>query len=263
MSLDLTIGFCLAAMVSTGAVTFGALTKRAALASTALGTVVFAAGSIGWSIPLLTFFATSSLLSRETGIGRAKPSLKDRTTRRTARQVVANGSLPALWALGQLVSPRHIWVILFASAIATAAGDTWATEIGKGSLAPPRDLLTGRRVSTGTSGGVTLLGFAASLAGAAAIAFASLATGDISLNEVSVIAFAGCGGALADSLLGAALQDRRLCRVCRLETEHRLHGNCRTPTVHDRGIPGFDNDWVNLTASTIGSGLGFLLTHIM
>ncbi len=263
MPLDLTIGLCLAALVSAGAMMFGALTTRAALASTTLGTIVFAAGGVGWSVPLLTFFVTSSLLSRGAGSSRANTQLEHHASRRNARQVLANGSLPAFWATCQLVLSGHIWVVLFASAVATAAADTWATEIGRRSHAPPRDLLTGRRVSVGTSGGVTLLGVAASLAGSATVALTSLATGSISLHDTWAVVLAGCGGALADSLFGAALQERRLCPTCLLETENRTHTRCLTPTVQHRGIPGFDNDWVNLSACVIGSGLGFLVARVI
>jgi uncharacterized protein (TIGR00297 family) len=248
MALDLAIGLCLAALISAGAVISGALTIRAALASTTLGTIVFAAGGVGWSIPLLTFFVTSSLLSRGAGSRRSDTQLERDVTRRTARQVLANGSLPALWA------------ILFGSAIATAAADTWATEIGRRSHVPPRDILTGRRVRVGTSGGITPRGVAASLAGSAVVGLASLATRSISLHDASAVMLAGWGGAIADSLLGAALQERRLCPTCLVETENRIHAPCRTPTIHQRGIPGFDNDWVNLSACLIGSGLGLVLT---
>jgi uncharacterized protein (TIGR00297 family) len=260
MALDLAIGLCLAALISAGAVISGALTIRAALASTTLGTIVFAAGGVGWSIPLLTFFVTSSLLSRGAGSRRSDTQLERDVTRRTARQVLANGSLPALWAACQLVFPGKNWAILFGSAIATAAADTWATEIGRRSHVPPRDILTGRRVRVGTSGGITPRGVAASLAGSAVVGLASLATRSISLHDASAVMLAGWGGAIADSLLGAALQERRLCPTCLVETENRIHAPCRTPTIHQRGIPGFDNDWVNLSACLIGSGLGLVLT---
>src|SRR5450759_3964431 len=163
MSSDLAIGLCLAALVSAGAVRVGALTVGAALASTALGTIVFEAGGVGWSVPLLTFLATSSLLSGGARSTRADAELGRHLPRRTARQVLANGSVPALWAACQLFFPGNIWAVLFASAVATAAADTWASEIGRRSDILPRDLITGRRVPAGTSGGITLAGVTASL----------------------------------------------------------------------------------------------------
>ena len=219
MPPEVVIGLCLAALISIGATAAGALTVRAGLASTALGTIVFAAGGAGWSIPLLTFFVTSSLLSRH---GREPASGSNRDTpRRTARQVLANGSIPGLWAAGYYAFPTHAWAILFASALATSAADTWATEIGRRSSSSPRDILTGRQVPGGTSGGITRQGLAASLAGSTVVTVACLVTGLVGPVEAMAVGTAGFGGALVDSLLGSAVQERRWCPTCHVQTEDR------------------------------------------
>jgi uncharacterized protein (TIGR00297 family) len=262
MPANLVIGLCLAALISTGAAAAGALTIRAAFASTVVGTLVFAAGGVGWSIPLLTFFVNSSLLSRHRSGSISKPARED-PPRRTARQVLANGFMPGLWAGCHLVLPADAWAIPFASALATAAADTWATEIGRRSSSSPRDVLTGRQVPHGSSGGITLQGLVASLAGSTTVTVACLATGIIGPVGAAAVAMAGFGGSLVDSLLGSALQERRWCPMCREETEHALHLRCSTPTSYLRGLAGFDNDWVNLSAGACGSLLGVVFTYLV
>ena len=66
-------------------------------------------------------------------------------------------------ALGALVW-RTPFEAAFAGAIAAASADTWATEIGTLSPANPVSIATLRPVQTGMSGGVSILGIAASAA---------------------------------------------------------------------------------------------------
>lgn len=261
MPTEFAIGLCIAALVSVGAVVAGALTVPAAIASTVLGTIVFTAGGVAWSAPLITFFATSSLLSRfQSGDQRAPGQARE--ARRTARQVVANGLAPGGWAICQIVVAGNLWSLLFASAIATAAADTWATEIGRTSTQSPRDILTGRQVPRGMSGGITPRGLAAALAGSAVVAVACLLTGIIGRSDAMAVSVAGFGGALIDSVLGAALQERDWCPTCEEETEDAVHARCSTPTHCVRGVKGFDNDWVNLSATLSGSLLGAVVVHL-
>src|SRR5258705_5645214 len=99
---------------------------------------------------MLAFFISSSLLSTK-------------QTSRNHRQVLANGGVAALAALA------GSW-IGFAGALAAAAADTWASEIGRHSRTLPRLITNGRPVPAGTDGGMTLLGTAGGIAGAVFIA---------------------------------------------------------------------------------------------
>ena len=62
---------------------------------------------------------------------------------------------------------------------------------------------------------------------------------------------------LADSLLGATVQASYYCAPCARRTEGRLH-QCGRAAQHAGGFAWFDNDFVNLSATALGAGLGAL-----
>lgn len=218
----------------------GALTRGGAAAAVLVGTAVLF--GTGWSgaAMLAAFFVSSSLLGR---LALARGRIADPTEeRRNARQVLANGGAAAAGALIELASPGlGFWIVC--GALSAAAADTWATSIGAFSGTDPRHLLDGRPVPRGTSGGVSLLGTLAALAGAATVAVSGgLAGGGVPLLAAGISI--GFGGMLLDSLLGASLQGRFECPRCAVATERRLH-RCGTPARRVGGWGWLDNDAVN------------------
>jgi len=117
---------------------------------------------------------------------------------------MTNGLWAAAGALAISTVPVIGWAAL-TGALAAAQADTWATEIGARSSASPRLITTGRRVRRGASGGVTPLGTAGGVAGAALMALAGLALG---LPPAALVGgvIGGVVGMLVDSLLGATVQ---------------------------------------------------------
>jgi uncharacterized membrane protein len=152
--------------------------------------------------------------------------------------------------------------------MAAVNADTWATELGVLSPAPPRLITNGAVVERGTSGGVSLTGTLAALAAATLIgaAAALFPTGTLPsfaapssnpLGLLLTVAAAGVIGSLVDSLLGATVQAIYVCPQCQKETErHPLHG-CGTPTRHLRGWRWLNNDLVNLICSLSGAAAAF------
>jgi uncharacterized protein (TIGR00297 family) len=235
-----------------------ALSPSGALAATSIGTAAVAAGW-AWGIVLVAYFVTSTALSRA---GRAE---KERRTaaivakggERDAVQVLANGLIFALSAVAMIVHPAQLWLALGIGSLAASAADTWATEIGTLYGTSPRSILTGRRVVPGTSGGVSLVGFAAAIAGALFVSLVLWATrGD--LRAVRAIAIGGVAGAVIDSVLGATVQCRRWCDACARETERLVH-DCGRSTRAARGLRWLDNDAVNFVSSALGGVIAALL----
>jgi uncharacterized protein (TIGR00297 family) len=159
---------------------------------------------LGWRglVLVLAFFVSGSLLTKGGG-------------QRNARQVLANGGVAAVAAL------FGAWPTA-AGALAAAAADTWATEIGAFSPTPPRLITSGAPVTHGTDGGITPLGTAGGVLGAVLIGgLAALLEPRAALKDSltvvgtglahagwtgAVVAGAGVLGMLVDSLLGATLQ---------------------------------------------------------
>ena len=114
----------------------------------------------------------------------------------------------------------------------------------------PRLILSGRKAAPGTSGGITTPGTIAALSGALAVAVVTRLVGwPIPLHAVFSGGFAG---SIFDSVLGAAVQERRWCPDCEAETERRIH-SCGTSSVYRGGIRGCNNDVVNLMSTIAGA----------
>lgn len=243
------VGAAFAAAVAVTAWRLRALTARGALAAWVVGACVFGAGGPAYAAVLFAFFVPSTLLS---GAGRRrKRALLDvgKHGARDASQVVANGGLAALCAVLAAATHAQPVAAAFAGAFAAASADTWGTELGTLAKMRPRSILTGKPVATGLSGGVTLAGSLAELAGAGAVALVAWALG---IAVWWPIAVGGFAGATADSILGASLQELRYCPQCKRECETDPHA-CGSRTLLRRGTTWMSNDAVNACATAIGA----------
>ena len=254
-------GFILASIVAYVAYRVHSLNKSGLIAATVVGTVIFGLGGWAWAVLLLTFFITSSGLSR--AFKRRKAGLNEKFSKgheRDAGQVFGNGGLATFFAALHAFYPESIlpW-IGFAASLAAVNADTWATELGVLNPTPPR-LITDLRkcVDKGTSGGISLFGTMASLLGSAIIALpAALFTDNWSL--FSLITFAGLAGSLFDSFLGATVQAMYFCPADQKETEKHPFHTCGTQTIHIRGWKWLDNDWVNFACGAFSVVISMLV----
>jgi uncharacterized protein (TIGR00297 family) len=264
--MQIIYGFILAVSVAYVAYRAHSLSKSGAIAATVVGTVIFGLGGWQWAILLLIFFITSSGLSR--AFKKRKVGLNEKFSKgheRDAGQVFGNGGLATLFAAIHAFYPESIlpWVG-FAASLAAVNADTWATELGVLNPTPPRMITNlNKRVEKGTSGGISLMGTLASLAGSAVIGLPAILlspTGTLNAYYFLLITAAGLAGSLFDSLLGATVQAMYYCPTDKKETEkHPLH-TCGTETVHIRGWKWLDNDWVNFACGAFGVLIALLLT---
>jgi uncharacterized protein (TIGR00297 family) len=224
-----------------------ALTASGAVAAAVVGCITFARGGLGGTAALLTFFASSTMLSR-LGQNRKErmPLAQAKGSRRDAWQVLANGGVATLCFL---LRRPHAGI----GALAAAGADTWATEIGLLAGHSPRLITTLRPVPPGTSGGVTPQGLLASASGALVVGLTARA-------QWRATVLAGLAGALVDSLLGATVQAVYRCENCDVLTESVVHQRCGQLTVHQTGFRWMTNDTVNLVATLTGAAVGWLKT---
>lgn len=246
------VGLLLALTVAGLAHRLRSLSASGAAAAAVIGTVAVAAGW-RWGGLLLAFFIASAMLSAwRSDVKSARTrEVVEKGGERDALQVLANGLVFAVAAaLVLLPDPWQGAAALGAGALAAAASDTWATEVGTLASGSPRSVLTWRKIPPGTSGGVTLRGLAGAVAGAAFVASVAFLLGWPA--EAARAAFVGgLAGSTLDTLLGATIQSRRWCDRCESATERLVHG-CGEPTRTWRGLALMNNDFVNLVASAAG-----------
>ena len=236
----------------------GSVTAAGGITGLVVGTGIFIGGGLWlWSL-LMVFFVSGSVVSR---IGRNRKAplqqLHEKGSRRDPLQVLANGGVGLIAAIGYAVSGHSAFAVACAASFATANADTWAGEIGVLSHSAPRSILTGQHLPAGTSGGISLLGLVASAAASALIAVAFSLGRLLHYGQSRIVPLAatviaaGITGALIDSLLGATVQAHYTDRCSGKQTERR-----RTDGVENqllRGWRGFNNDAVNVTSNLIVS----------
>ncbi len=264
--MQLLIGFLLAILIASLAYKARSLNISGAIAATFTGTIIFGIGGWEWAVLLLTFFITSSALSR--AFKKQKQNLDEKFSKgneRDAGQVFGNGGIATLFAALHFFLPDSPlpW-IGFAAALAAVNADTWATELGVLNPHPPRMITNPAKiVEKGTSGGISLYGTLASLFGAALIGFLAAIIsptvhGTLITDYFLLITLSGLAGSLFDSFLGGTVQAMYFCPKDNKETEkHPLH-TCGTQTVHLRGWKWLTNDLVNFACSAFGVMIAFV-----
>lgn len=257
------IGIILGILIAALAWKAKALNRSGAIAAALTGGLIFGLGGLPWAVLLLTFFISSSLLSRL--FGRRKLALSEKFSKGSQRdwaQVLANGGLGTILVILQVLLPGETWPwVAYAGAMATVNADTWATELGVLNPQPPRLITTWQSVERGASGAISLWGSLAAVGGAALVglfaailASAASPSGQILAAGLLLAAIlGGTAGAFFDSLLGATLQAIYWCPACGKETERHPEHVCGTLTSQIRGLSWLDNDRVNFSASLVGA----------
>jgi uncharacterized protein (TIGR00297 family) len=261
--LQITLGLVLATGIAAAGYLARALSRSGAVAAIVVGAITFGIGGLLPAILLITFFISSSALSRMGGMRKqAVAQAFAKGGRRDYGQVIANGGLAAIFAALYGVTNHVLWLAGLAGALAAVNADTWSTELGVLAREWPRMITNGQRVEPGTSGGITLEGTIAALGGAMTIGIiAGFGAGELKLASVVVIG--GFCGALVDSLLGASVQAIYFCPVCDKQTErHPLH-SCNSTTNYARGWRWLSNDGVNFIASLVGAMVALLIWRLI
>lgn len=258
------LGFIAAIFISYLAYRAHTLNKSGAYAAAFTGTIIFGVGGWQWAILLLTFFITSSALSRAfKGYKRDLNEKYSKGHQRDAGQVFGNGGVATFFAALHFFIPTSPWPWLgFAAALAAVNADTWATELGVLNPGSPRMITNLRKaVEKGTSGGISLTGTFAALAGAGLIGILAsfLEPKTASVSTGLIITLAGLAGSLFDSLLGATVQAIYYCPKHNKETEQHPTHSCGTPTTQIRGWSWLNNDWVNFGCGTFGVIVAILI----
>jgi len=198
--------------------------------ATAIGmaaTIVLCLPSSYILLPII-FLILGSLVSR----------LNDKkSSRRTAIQVWCNGGNGFLCALLYQATKDSVFLSMFILSYGVALSDTFSSEIGRHYGGQPVDILKWKKVPTGLSGGITLIGSLGGLLGAAIVGMLGYALFQISIITSWNILIFSFLGMLCDSLLGSIFQAKY------------MYENEITESHNGALISGFrliDNNMVNI-----------------
>lgn len=196
------------------------------LSAFVVGMIIGICGNVLWLILLLVFLMSSFGVTKYRFEWKKAEGFQEGTKgERTWRNVAANGAIPTAIAFFSFVAEatgsagdffgKDIASYMFVSAIAVAASDTAASEIG---IVDPRVFLitTFKPVKRGTDGGISLTGqFAAFIAAAytSVISYVIFAGFDKELLQGPATLFIPmlCGflGCQIDSVIGATWERRK------------------------------------------------------
>ena len=231
-----------------------ALTKFGTLIALLLDLVAsIAFGNIGFII-LICFFGGSLIADK------LKKKREECKQPRNAIQVLANGSLGILFGILYLIFSSPIFLVAFASVFSEALADTASSGIGSRSE-KTFDIFRMKKVSPGTSGGMSWLGTLSAFIFASLIAAVSAISLHIGFKEVLIILIAGFLGSVFDSFLGSLLQGKYKCSVCGEQIEEPVH--CDTKTVKLSGIEWMNNSAVNFFSTIFASLISIILAIIL
>ncbi|NTU68783.1 MAG: DUF92 domain-containing protein [Chlorobiaceae bacterium] len=248
------------------------LNNSGATATFLLGTNIFGVGGLVWTVPLLTFYLLSSVLSK---LGRKRKAKFDlvfeKGSQRDAGQVYANGGVAwVMMVIYSLTGDPNIF-FSYLGTLAAVQADTWATEIGTmWPNAKARLITTLKNVPVGTSGGVSIPGTSASFIGSLFICGSAAIMNVAWINKVGilqsllVIGIAGLISSLVDSFFGATFQAQYYDPIREKVTE-RTHSTAPDGSkVKNERIKGYDfvnNDLVNTLCAVSGSLVAYFVVQ--
>jgi len=198
----------------------GLLNLSGSIMAMIFGIIIGLAGGITWILLLFIFLVTSFAATRYKFNIKVKKGIQEgRRGERTWVNVVANGIVPLLIAVLTMDNlpfqglDKTTGSVLFLSAVAVAAADTLASELGV--LSKRTWLITTMKpVRAGIDGGISLLGQAS----AAAAAFYTAIIGclifilidGLALNWLHIILIIDIGflGCQIDSVIGATIETK-------------------------------------------------------
>ncbi len=268
------IGGFLALLLALFSIKVKFLNNSGATATFLLGTTIFGVGGLVWTVPLLTFYLLSSVLSKLGGKRKAKFDLVfEKGSQRDAAQVYANGGIAWIIMIVYSLTNEPAYFFAYLGTLAAVQSDTWATEIGTMWPNPKARLITTMKsVPVGTSGGVSFPGTFGAFAGALLICASAIVmhvewlTDFGIVNSFLLIGFSGLLASFVDSFFGATVQAQYFDPVREKVTERTHSFRSDGAEVKNKLIKGYhlvNNDVVNTLCALSGCALAFFFSQNM
>lgn len=229
-----------------------ALTVSAAfLAYVMLLVSAYCAGYFGLLLYVLPF-ALIAVVGKIRNIILKKRGFEKEKKGRNSVQVAINGLLTMIFLVVFKFTDLIGFFVLAAVSLSEAFADSMASDIGSLSKKEPFDLFRFKRVQSGISGGMSLLGSASALIASLIVALICFGFTRNLIDIAFVLGF-GFLGTLIDSLFGSYFQALYVCPVCGKQTEKRIHHTRITTLI--KGNKHITNNTVNLLANVITTAI--------
>jgi uncharacterized protein (TIGR00297 family) len=253
MAQNFFIGVLIAAVVALTSYRVKFLTLSGSIATFILAGLIFGLGGIKWSVPIMTFFVLSSILSKLRKKKNEEVELYfEKSGVRDYLQVIANGGLGGVLVIINTFWPDPLYFLIYLSILSAVCADTWATEIGTWKRAATYNVLNFKPVEQGISGGISVRGTVGGMFGSFVIALSGIVWIDQNyFGYILLIICTGLIGSIFDSILGATIQAQNKCVVCNKVTEKEFH--CGSEAHHHHGIEWINNDMVNFFSGISGA----------
>ena len=270
--IEILIQLILPLIIEVGLVRWHWLTVSGAIAAGFLAFVVLFLAK--WSIfPLVIFLVLGSLA------GKIRANAKDGGDAKQGKardhgQVLANGGIFMLLAMLAFLNESgwlesflgiHTEVLRFSEtchllaiiSLAVSCADTLSSDFGRVWGGSPRNIITGKRLIKGVSGGVTGAGFVGAFLGAVSIAifvfWTELSSLGSSVSAFWLVAVFGFIGSILDSVLGVLFQAKYLDEM----------GNQVDSSESGRRIMNAGFRWVTNDVVNAVTGVLMLLVAVM
>jgi len=258
--LKLIFGFSFSFIISFFSYRKKSLTLSGFILATFLGTLLYFLGGIRFFVILISFFASSSIITKFKKNLKEKPEeITEKSGNRDYTQVISTGIIPLIFTVFYFFTKDISFLTGFVTSVSVANSDTWASEIGVLSKSDPISVINFKKVPKGLSGGISALGLISSFLGSAFISviFAFLFYGENKVFLITIISITGGFlGSLIDSILGASLQAKYLSHTDKI-TEKRFSGG--TENTLKSGLTFINNNVVNLISSAVISVCAVIL----
>jgi uncharacterized protein (TIGR00297 family) len=202
----LTLAFTLLARRMRGVTNSGALVGAVSCL------VLYLCAGPGAFAALTTVFALTWLATRFGYQRKQKLGIAERREGRKASQVLANLGVATVCAAFSVLIPhnRPLLLLAMAAALSEAAADTVSSELGQAFGEKARLVTTWNLVPPGTDGAVSLVGTLAGVVAAGIVSSVCVMGGLLPRPWLGLSAGAAVLGMVADSFLGAWLENRNL-----------------------------------------------------
>lgn len=222
-------------VIIVGFAVFGRIIRGVSNSGAVAGAVICFAlfAGAGWAgfAALCLVFVLTSAATRIGYAGKLRRGTAESREGRTASQVLANLAVAAIGSLAFSCSHDPRYLLVSGAALAEAAADTVASEIGQALGGVPRLLTTWASVPPGSDGAITAAGTVAGIVAAVLVSGAYSFSESLGFRGCAICLLAALVGTLADSLLGA--------------------------TAEKSGLIG--NNGVNFISTALAGALAFLL----